>query len=206
MTLPTEYQPRGRPPRVTLRRVLLLGTVGVLATFAAGWVLAQRATDPTLHVAVLDELDVPPSWQLAHTEVIQQILMGSRVERYLLVDADPTEVVAPVTEMLTKAGFVLDIWKAPRDWCDTRPLSATPALVCPIKLIPACSENGPGGPTTCFVTATRSEECLAVVALDRGQPASYSRGLVSYSVSDPVRIVVRVTDYYGGGLTCPGLR
>jgi hypothetical protein len=206
MTLPTDDRYWQPPPRISCRRVLLFLIVGVLATVIAGWVLVLKRTDPAPHVAVLDELDIPPSWELAHTEVVQQFLLGSRVERYFLVDADPGDVVDPVTQMLTTAGFILDVRKGPSDWCDTRPLSATPALACPTRLIPPCSENGPGGPTTCWISATRGQECLSVVALDRGQSEPYFRGLVRYSVGDPVRIVVRITDHYGGGLTCPGLR
>jgi hypothetical protein len=191
-------------PRPLGRRVLLGIVLGLASIVGFVWLFALWVMDPGPHIAVLDGLHLPPSWELVRTNVVPQIIMGSRVERYYLVDADPGEVVAPVTSALTEAGFVLDVTKAPRDWCDTRPLRATPVFVCPEKLIPACSENGPGGPTTCYLSATRGQECLAVVAYDRGVPAGYVGGVVR----DPggSRIVVRITDHYGGGLTCPGLR
>jgi hypothetical protein len=151
---------------------------------------------------VLDELQVPASWELAHEEVVQSILSGSRVVRYYLVDADPGDVVSPAESMFSGAGFAIEIRRAPRDWCDTRPPNATPALVCPERVIPTCSTNGPSGPMTCSFTAHRGQDCVAVTAWDRGQAAGPNRGADPYLISDPVRIVVRLTDYYPGPFPC----
>ena len=193
-------------PRQSGRRVVLGAAIVVLAIVGLGAYWVYGATDPGPHIGVLDELRLPPSWELARQNIVQQVLMGSRVERYYLVDAEPTDVVSPVTDALTAAGFILDVPKAPRDWCDTRPLRATPALSCPTKVIPPCSENGPGGPITCYLSATRAQECIAVVAYDRGEAANYVGGVLRDSSPGGRRIVVRISDLYGGGLTCLALR
>jgi hypothetical protein len=101
-----------------------------------------------------------------------------------------------------RAGFTIEVQRAPRDWCDTRPLRATPTIVCPEKLIPPCWTNGPGGPTTCYFYASRGQECVTVHAFDRGEMATYYRGMVAFHVSDPLRIVVRVLNYYPGPRPC----
>jgi hypothetical protein len=151
---------------------------------------------------VLDELQVPASWELAHEEIVQSVLFGSRVERYYLVDADPSDVVSPAASIFTRAGFATEIRRAPTDWCDTRPLNATPALVCPEQVIPPCSTNGPSGPMTCSFYARRGQECVAVDAYDRGEGAVYYRGMDAQVISDPIRIVVRLIDYYPGPFPC----
>lgn len=188
--------------RLTRRRVVVGAALVALVVIAVEWTWALRTMDPEPHQAVLDELHIPVAWELAHQEIVQNILFGSRVERYYLVDADPTDVVSPAESILGAAGFTIEIQRAPRDWCDTRPLAATPAIACPEKAIPTCSTNGPGGPITCRLLADRGDECLAVTALDRGEMATYFRGRDAYHISDPVRIVVLVTDYYPGPSPC----
>jgi len=191
-----------RRPRLTVGRVVLgLGIVAVVIVGVA-WTSALRRLDPEPHRAVLDELQIPASWELAHEEVVQSILLGSRVERYYLVDADPSDVVLPAESVFTGAGFAIEIRRAAKDWCDTRPLRATPGIVCPEKVIPPCSTNGPTGPTTCYFYARRGQECVSVHAFDRGEMATYFRGMDSYHISDPVRIVVLLVDEYPGPFPC----
>jgi hypothetical protein len=163
-------------PRLTVGRVVL--GLGVLAVAVIGivWISALRALDPEPHRAVLDALQIPTSWELAHEEIVQNILFGSRIERYYLVDADPNDVVSPAESMLTRAGFTTTIRRAPTDWCDTRPLRATPAGVCPEKVIPPCLTNGPTGPMTCSFEASRGQECMDVTAYDRGRMATCYTG------------------------------
>jgi ATP:corrinoid adenosyltransferase len=45
------------------------------------WTAALRAMDPRPHRAVLDELQIPVDWELAHEEIVQNVILGSRVER-----------------------------------------------------------------------------------------------------------------------------
>jgi hypothetical protein len=191
-----------RLPRLTVGRVVL--GLGIVAVVVIGivWTSALRSLDPEPHRAVLDGLQIPTSWELAHEEIVQNVLLGSRVERYYLVDADPSDVLSPAESMFAGADFAIEIRRAPRDWCDQRPLHATPALVCPEKVIPPCSTNGPTGPTTCYFYARRGQECVTVHAFDRGEMATYYRGMNSYHISDPGRIVVRLTDYYPGPSPC----
>lgn len=191
-----------RVPRLTIGRVLL--GLGIVAVVVIGivWTSVLRSLDPAPHRAVLDELQIPTSWELAHEEIVQNVLLGSRVERYYLVDADPSDAVSPAESMFTRAGFAIEIQRAPKDWCDTRPLRATPAIVCPEKVIPACSTNGLTGPTTCYFYARRGQECVTVHAFDRGEMATYYRGMDAYHISDPVRIVVLLVDSYPGPYPC----
>jgi hypothetical protein len=181
--------------QIASRRVL---AVGGLALVTIGLLLAAvvGVLDPASHVAVLDELAVPGSWDLAHTEIVKSLLLGSRVERYYVVDADPDEVVDPATRMLAAAGFTVEVVTAPRDWCDNRPLQATPEIICPTKVIPPCWTNGQGGPMTCNLTARRGEDRLSIAALDRGERATYFVGSESHFVGVPDRIVVRLTVNY----------
>jgi hypothetical protein len=185
---------RLKGPQNASRRVLVVIGLGLL-TMGLLWGAILIQLDPTSHVAVLDELAVPASWDLAHTEVVQSAIFGSRVERYYLVDADPEALVDPITGMLTTAGFTVDVRTASRDWCDNRPLGATPAIVCPTKAIPDCSRNG-GGPVECRLAARRGDDRLSIAALGRGERATYFVGLDSHFVGAPDRIVVLVTVHY----------
>lgn len=162
----------------------------LIALPAMMFACAYVRNDTTHYVAVADELRAPQAWQFDHTDAIGNPILGSRVDRYFLVDADPDQLVAPTTEMLQAAGFTLEVDQAPSDWCDTRPLGATPTLVCPTKIYPPCSTNGPGGPMTCYLTATRGGDEIYVVIFDRGERVSYS---ASYSVGSPNLSVVRIT-------------
>jgi hypothetical protein len=174
--------------------VALVGLTLLTIGLVSAYVVAQL--DPASHAAVLDELAVPGSWDLAHTEVVKNLVFGSRVERYYVVDADPGEVVDPTTRMLAAAGFTVDVRTASRDWCDNRPLRATPEIVCPTKVIPPCQANGAGGPTTCYLTASRGPDRLSIVVYDRGERATYFVGSESHFVGLPDRIVVRlIVDY-----------
>lgn len=70
----------------------------------------------------------------------------------------------------------------------------------PGPLPPPCSTNGPGGPTTCYLYAWRGTECVDIVLLDRGEVGAFNGG----QVSDPNRMVARLTDHFGpSGGQCP---
>lgn len=190
-------------PRLIVRRPILSLVLVALGLVGVWWIAVLHVTDPVPHQAVLDELPIPASWELAHEEILRNfwaIDTGSRVERYYLVDADPTAVVTPAERMLTEAGFTVDVRHAPPDWCDTPPYDS--AAVCPQKVISPCWTNGPNGPTTCHLSARRGEECIRVAALDRGEKAIYYRGMDQFHVSDPVRIVVMVIDVWSGPIPC----
>lgn len=178
------------------QRVVVGGALALVAIVGLIWAYLIAALDPGRPAAVLDELEIPATWDLADTEIVKNILFGSRVVRYYLVDADPDDIVDPASDMLAAAGFTIDVRLAPRDWCDNRPIGATPAIECPTKRIPVCQTNGQGGPMTCYLWATRGDDRLSIVAFDRGERAKYFVGSEGRFVGAPGRIVVRVSIDY----------
>ena len=145
-------QSRGLPQ---LRRTWLLGLAFALALPAActAWVFLAPE-DPAPYLATIEALPVPRAWEVVHTQSLRGF-MGSRADRYYLVDAEPEAIAPVVEEVLRAAGLEIHDRVASSDWCDQRPIGATPAIVCPRKEIPTCHENGPGGPVSCWVQAFR---------------------------------------------------
>jgi len=123
------------------------------ASCAAWFVLSPE--DPAPYLATIESLPVPPTWEVVHTQTLRQVLIGTRADRYYLVDADPEDIAPIVEDVLRSAGLEIYDRVASSDWCDNRPIGATPAIVCPRKPIPTCRENGPGGPVSCTVIAFR---------------------------------------------------
>ena len=194
--------------RMRLRHLFISVALVAFVLVVVGLISALRSFDPDPHRAVLNELEIPRAWELAHEETtlsIPPIDAASRVVRYYFVDADPTETVMPAQRMFVEAGFTIQTQLAPRDWCDDPPYDSKGLAVCPRKRIAPCSMNGPTGPTTCYFYASRGTECVTFRALDRGEMATYFRGLEGFHVSDPVRIVVSVADHYAGPVPCQGL-
>jgi hypothetical protein len=109
--------------------------------------------DPAPYLATIEGLSVPSSWEVIHTQILRDPMMGPRVDRYYLVDAEPPAIAPVVQDVLRSAGLEIYDQVADSDWCDSRPIGATPAISCPRKEIPTCSENGPGGPISCRVQA-----------------------------------------------------
>jgi hypothetical protein len=97
---------------------------------------------------------VPPAWEVVHTQALRSFL-GSRADRYYLVDAESEDIAPVVEDVLHSAGLEIHDRVASRDWCDTRPIGASPAITCPRKEIATCRENGSGGPVSCTVIAFR---------------------------------------------------
>jgi hypothetical protein len=143
-----------RLPR--LRRRWLLGLAVALAVPAActAWVFLAPE-DPAPYLATIEALPAPAAWEVVYTQTLRDLLFGSRADRYYLVDADPEDIAPVVEDVLRSSGLEIYDWVASSDWCDQRPIGATPAIVCPRKEIPACHENGSGGPVSCWVRAFR---------------------------------------------------
>jgi hypothetical protein len=141
------------PPRRRRRWLLatLAFTFALPAACTAWFFLAPE--DPAPYLATIDSLTVPPAWEVVHTQALRSF-MGSRADRYYL-DAEPKEIDPVVQDVLRSAGLEIYTPVAPSDWCDQRPIGATPAITCPRKEIDACRENGPGGPVSCTVQAFR---------------------------------------------------
>jgi hypothetical protein len=99
-----------------LRSCLLKGLIlrVVIAVFLVG---CASGPDASHYAAVLDELRVPPGWELAHTTVSEpgakvpcEPIMGScpAVFRYFVVGGQPAQAYLPVKQMVTDAGFRLE--------------------------------------------------------------------------------------------------
>jgi hypothetical protein len=137
--------------------------VWLLATLAFTLALPAACTayfllspeDPASFLATIETLPVPPAWEVVHTQTLRDYFVGSRADRYYLVDAEPEQIAPVVEDVLRSAGLEIYDRVASSDWCDQRPIGATPAVVCPRKEIPTCRENGPGGPVSCTVIAFR---------------------------------------------------
>jgi hypothetical protein len=146
------------PPRRLQRPLLFAAALAVILALPAActaWFFFVVPVDPAPYLATIDALPVPPAWQVVHTQTLRDPLMGSRADRYYFVDAEPDEIAPVVQDVLRSAGLEIYTPVAPNDWCDTRPIGATPAIVCPRKEIETCHENGSGGPVSCTVQAFR---------------------------------------------------
>jgi hypothetical protein len=143
-------------PRRFRRRwllALLAVTISLPAACTAWFFLSPE--DPAPHLATIEALTLPSTWDVVYTQTLRGPIFPSRADRYYLVDGDPQEVVPVVQDALRSAGLEIYDWVASSDWCDQRPIGATPPVVCPRKAIPTCHENGPGGPVSCTVQAFR---------------------------------------------------
>lgn len=148
-----ERNPSG--PSIRLRWLIAaLALILALPAACTAWFFLA-AEDPAPYLATIDALPVPPAWEVVHTQTLRDPIFGSRADRYYLVDAEPEEIAPVVEDVLRSAGLEIYDPVASSDWCDQRPIGATPAVVCPRKEIPTCRENGPGGPISCTVQAFR---------------------------------------------------
>lgn len=195
-----------QPLRGRRRRWRLLALLAVVIALPAGcaawWFLSPE--DPAPYLATLDALPVPPTWEVAFTQTLRGPIFGSRVDRYYLVDADPEQIAPVVGEVLRSAGLEIYDWVASSDWCDQRPIGATPPVVCPRKPIPACHENGPGGPVSCTVQAFRwlsmqptleasMMERLFVSVAERADSYSVGVNPEEHIVAGRGRVLVRIS-------------
>jgi hypothetical protein len=166
------------------RRIVVLVVLAAAAVFAVER-LADNLGDPARMVAILDGVHVPPSWQAVHTDANRDLLTGSSAYRSFLVDADPADAALTVKEAMQAVGFTVD--PAPLDWCFWAPFDASPIPstgLCPTKEID-CVPNGPDGPITCTVSATRGRDRLFVTLSPRGTISSYYVGSESVYFGDP---------------------
>ncbi len=192
------------PVPVSVRLIAAVLAVAVILTgaFVIAWTTA--VTDPTSHAANLDRLPVPSGWALVDSNVVRDPLLGSRVERYYVVDADPADLVDPAARMLQAGGFELVVSHAPSDWCTFTKVGASEppwpgySGPCAALALDPCSTNGPGGPMTCYLNAVVGEDDIQVVVFDRDQRTSYFVGSESHEVGAPGLAVVRVIDSWPG--------
>lgn len=122
--------------------------------------------------AVLDELEPPETWELAHTEVLAEDAVRGcirlanpncpSVTRYYLVAPLPADAYQEALELTTSAGFAIE--------AETRPACDAP----------------PTGPVCGFV-ASRDDAQVAVSILRRGVDAA------NLGIAEPDRSIVLVT-------------
>jgi hypothetical protein len=141
-------------PRRHRRRchhALLAATIALPAACTAWFFLSPE--DPAPYLATIEALPVPASWEIVHTQALRDPIMGTRADRDYLVDAEPGAIAPIVQDVLRSAGLEIYDRVADSDWCDSRPIGATPAIICPRKAIDTCQANGRGGPVSCTVIA-----------------------------------------------------
>jgi hypothetical protein len=122
--------------------------------------------------AVLDELEPPATWDLAHTEVLAEDAVRGcirlanpncpSVTRYYLVTPQPGDAYGEVLELVTAAGFTIE--------AETRP---------------ACDPPPPG--PVCRFVASRDDAILAVSIFRRGVDAA------NLGIAEADRSIVLVT-------------
>jgi hypothetical protein len=155
-----------------------------------GWAVFSPES-PARYVAIIDELPVPSTWEAVHTDA-RGDFMGTRVDRYFLVDADPEDAVPTLKDVVQASGFTIDTQFAPKDWCDTGPLDASPIL-CPTRIVDECHANGPGGPISCSVQAVRDKVRLFMAVSPRGSTFDYNVGSERRHLGDPNRSLLRIS-------------
>ena len=118
---------RPAAPRRRWRAWLLSAIALTLALPAActGWFFLA-SEDPAPYLATIDALPVPAAWEVVHTQTLRDPLFGSRADRYYLVDAEPGDIAPVVDDVLRKGGLEIYDRVASSDWCDQRPIGASP--------------------------------------------------------------------------------
>ena len=109
------------------------------------WGLILRAVDATPYVLALDDLRIPPTWRLEATTLHEAILMGTPVHRYYLVAGEAEDVFPSARDVVTAAGFTIDEERANE-----------------------CSPIRTGGPSDCYLAASRGGVHLWIVVFHRG--------------------------------------
>jgi len=147
-----------------VRRSLLVAAAAVLA-------LGCASRDPSYYQGVLDELPVPPGWEL-----VREVIRAPDAElectpiftepcpsvlRYYLVEGQPADAYPQTKQMLEAGGFAIDEESNPE--CDTP------------------------GTTACVVVAARAEDELRVNVY---KPGADPEGL---GLPDDGRTLIRIT-------------
>jgi hypothetical protein len=145
--------------------------IGLFAIFVSvallifGWTFVTiRNLDYSATEAHLGAIQVPPVWELVHTER-DAFYFSPRITRFYLVDGNPDAISATWPALLESSGVAVDE--------ETH-----------------CNRNGPDGPMSCFIRAHRGQTSLDLLVLDRGQTLPVrSRGPL---VGAPGLAVVRI--------------
>jgi hypothetical protein len=160
----------GRRPLVSLILALLIVPAG------CGLWLVFGYDNGTRHVATLDSLPIPDTWEVVQTTKVGTFPLGSHAERWYLVDSAPVDTAALVKGALQPAGWTIE---------QRFDSNGSP--------IEDCRAN-PGGPIECTIYAYRR----TAVTDERFEAISISipakgRGLDEVQVQGPEQYVVRIS-------------
>jgi hypothetical protein len=100
--------------------VVILGGILLIPVACTAWVVLSPE-DPARYVATLDTLPVPPTWEVVRTYTQRDFIMGTRADRYYLVDADPEDAVTALKDAMKAAGFEIYIRVASTDLVRSAP-------------------------------------------------------------------------------------
>jgi hypothetical protein len=174
---------RSSDPVRALRRPVV-GLLLVLLSIPAGcglW-LTFGYDNGTRHVATLDSLPLPDSWEIVHTKTVGTFPLGSHADRWYLVDSEPVDTAALVKDALQSAGWTIE----------TRLLSSG-------THIEDC-RAAPGGPVECTVAAHRRGatndewfERITISMAAKGRGLAYFVGNDGFRVQDPDRSAVVIS-------------
>jgi hypothetical protein len=140
----------------------------------------------TRHVATLDSLPLPDSWEIVHTKTVGTFPLGSHADRWYLVDSEPVDTAAFVKDALQSAGWTIE----------KRFLSSG-------THIEDCRAE-PGGPVECTVAAHRrgamNDEWFDRITISmtaRGRGLNYFVGNDGFHVQDADRSAVVISAHWG---------
>lgn len=134
------------------------------------WAIFLRVVDDTPYVLALDDLRIPPAWQLERTDRHEAILMGTPITRYYLVPGEAVDVFPSVRAVVTAAGFVVDEERAV-DEC--------------------AADSNPPGPLDCYLAVIRGDVHLWIVVFHRGSVV-YSGPGTAAPIGAPDSSVIRI--------------
>jgi hypothetical protein len=179
--VPAPRRFRSSPVAATLVVIVVLPAV-ILA-----WYFFIAAPDPSPYVADIDALPVPTGWEVVHTQALRSVL-GSRADRYWLVDGEPQAIAPVVQHVLRSAGLEIYVPDYARDGCDTPSLAAS-AAGCAVTRTGTCQEIGPGGPVRCGFLAFRWLSLDPPLLERLGVYISPRGGSVDVGVGDEHRLI-----------------
>ena len=136
----------------------------------------------TRHVATLDSLPIPDSWEIVHTNTVGAFPLGSHADRWYLVDSEPVETAALMKDALQSAGWTIE-----------------QRFVSSGNHIEDCRAE-PGGPVECTIVAHRRRaltgewfERISILMAARVRGLTYFVGMDGFHVQDPERSAVRIS-------------
>lgn len=168
--------------RTDRRRAVSLILVLLIVPAGCGLWLTFGYDNGTRHVATLDSLPLPETWEVLHTKTVGAIPLGAHADRKYLVDSEPVDTAALVKDALQSAGWTIE-----------------KRFVSTGNHIEDC-RAAPGGPVECTIAAYRRRaltdewfERISILMAARGRGLTYFVGNDGFQVQDPERSAVRIS-------------